>query len=397
MALPRSPGWAESRCVIPSIVGSNEELSYRSDIGDRIKITPLTLNGHSYLVGEAAKRFSRHRYRIFDSTWAESPYYLLLFVSALMIMKIEKSVDEPSAVVTGLPVSHYTQAKVNQIQDLLGQAHTVHTLSGETSVKVERVKVIPQPFGSYFDLLLNDEGKLKDPEKIRERVGIIDIGFQTTDLAMATPQFVESSSGSLEVGVRSVADQLSRDLARNYSITLDTTEAEEVLRHKSVRIFGENIDLSEMIAERTREVAELILSYAHSLWGRGEKLNRLILTGGGANILQILFQRVSQSPHSWGAVALECQRLLKASPENQVVMPRRRITLTLNNEVPGDKAILDFISGLPTRTRSEIIKEILLDALERKDGRREPDFTTNLGYVSGPDVIDPEEIIEKLF
>jgi molecular chaperone DnaK (HSP70) len=44
--------------VIPSIVGSNEEPSYRSDIGDRIRITPLTLNGHSYLVGEAAKRFT---------------------------------------------------------------------------------------------------------------------------------------------------------------------------------------------------------------------------------------------------------------------------------------------------------------------------------------------------
>ena len=94
--------------VIPSIVGSNEEISYRSDIGDRMKIAPLTLNGHSYLVGEAAKRFSRHRYRIFDSTWAESPYYLLLFVSALMMMKIDKSADDSAAVVTGLPVSHYT-------------------------------------------------------------------------------------------------------------------------------------------------------------------------------------------------------------------------------------------------------------------------------------------------
>jgi len=270
--------------VIPSIVGSNEEPTYRSDIGDRIRITPLNLNGHSYLVGEAAKRFSRHRYRIFDSTWAESPYYLLLFVSALM--RIEKSFSEPAALVTGLPVSHYTQERVKQIQDLLGQAHNVRTSSGETSVKVEKVKVIPQPFGSFFDLILNDEGRLKDPDKIRERVGIIDIGFQTTDLALATPQFVEASSGSLEVGVRSIADQLSRDLSRKYSITLDTTEAEEVLRHKSVKVFGESVDLSDMIAERTREVAELILSYAHSLWGRGERLNRLVLTGGGANIFR---------------------------------------------------------------------------------------------------------------
>jgi len=273
--------------VMPSIVGSNEELSYRSDIGDRIRIIPLSLNGHSYLVGEAAKRFSRHRYRIFDSTWAESPYYLLLFVSA--VTRIDKSACEPAAVITGLPVSHYTQERVRQVQDLLGRAHEVRVSSGETLVKVEKIKVIPQPFGSFFDLILNDEGKLKDPDKIRERVGIIDIGFQTTDLALATPQFIESSSGSLDVGVRSVADQLSRDLSRKYSITLDTTEAEEALRHKSVRIFGESVDLSDMIAERIREVAELILSYAHSLWGRGEKLNRLILAGGGANILRSYF------------------------------------------------------------------------------------------------------------
>lgn len=273
--------------VMPSIVGSNEEPSYRSDIGDRIRIIPLSLNGHSYLVGEAARRFSRHRYRIFDSTWAESSYYLLLFVSALM--RIDKSACEPAAVVTGLPVSHYTQERVRQVQDLLGHAHDVRISSGEALVKVEKIKVIPQPFGSFFDLILNDEGKLKDPDKIRDRVGIIDIGFQTTDLALATPQFIESSSGSLDVGVRSIADQLSRDLSRKYSITLDTTEAEEALRHKSVRIFGESVDLGDMIAERTREVAELILSYAHSLWGRGERLNRLILAGGGANILRSYF------------------------------------------------------------------------------------------------------------
>jgi plasmid segregation protein ParM len=273
--------------VIPSIVGSNEELSYRSDVGDRIRIVPLSLNGHSYLVGEAARRFSRHRYRIFDSTWAESPYYLLLFVSALM--RIEKIAGEPAAVVTGLPVSHYTQERVKQVQNLLGKAHSVRTSSGEALVNVEKTKVIPQPFGSFFDLILNDEGRLKDPDRIREKVGIIDIGFQTTDLALATPQFIESSSGSLDVGVRSVADQLSRDLSRKYAITLDITEAEEALRHRSVKIFGESVDVSEMIDERTREVAELILSYAHSLWGRGERLNRLILTGGGANIFHSYF------------------------------------------------------------------------------------------------------------
>ena len=77
-------------------------------------------------------------------------------------------------------------------------------------------------------------------------------------------------------------------------------------------------------------------------------------------------------------------------------MPRRRITLSLNTEIPSDKVLLDFLSGLPKRTRSEILKEILLDALDKKDDCAEPKPRTP-NVMSGPDVIDPEEIIENLF
>jgi hypothetical protein len=77
-------------------------------------------------------------------------------------------------------------------------------------------------------------------------------------------------------------------------------------------------------------------------------------------------------------------------------MPKKRITLSLDPDSPSDKGILDFLSGLPRRTRSEIIKEILLDALERKDDRVELKPRT-LDAVSGSENIDPEEIIAKLF
>ena len=58
--------------------------------------------------------------------------------------------------------------------------------------------------------------------------------------------------------------------------------------------------------------------------------------------------------------------------------------------------IFDFLAGLPKRTRSEIIKEILLDALENRDEKPPPDSppTTNTSDAAG---IDPDEIIEKLF
>lgn len=77
-------------------------------------------------------------------------------------------------------------------------------------------------------------------------------------------------------------------------------------------------------------------------------------------------------------------------------MARKRITISLNGEMPADKAVWEFISGLPRRTRSEIIKEILLDALEKQDERADVKPQTP-DAVSGTDGFDPEEIIEKLF
>jgi hypothetical protein len=77
-------------------------------------------------------------------------------------------------------------------------------------------------------------------------------------------------------------------------------------------------------------------------------------------------------------------------------MPRKRITLSLDADSPSDKAILDFLSGLPRRTRSEIIKEILLDAMERQETRAEINASPP-DIVRSPQALDPDEIIEKLF
>ena len=77
-------------------------------------------------------------------------------------------------------------------------------------------------------------------------------------------------------------------------------------------------------------------------------------------------------------------------------MPRKRITLSLNTDDPDDKAILDFITGLPKRTRTEIIKEILLDALEKRDENQARESRAVVKTVDATGT-DPDEIIEKLF
>ena len=77
-------------------------------------------------------------------------------------------------------------------------------------------------------------------------------------------------------------------------------------------------------------------------------------------------------------------------------MPRKRITLSLDIDFPSDRAIFDFLTTLPKRTRSEIIKEILLDALEKGEEKPLPD-SPPITNKTNRAILDPDEIIEKLF
>jgi hypothetical protein len=75
-------------------------------------------------------------------------------------------------------------------------------------------------------------------------------------------------------------------------------------------------------------------------------------------------------------------------------MPKKRITVSLDTDVPCEKALLDFVTGLPKRTRSEILKEVWLDALEKKEEKPSPDPPPISNDLPG---IDPDEVVENLF
>lgn len=48
-------------------------------------------------------------------------------------------------------------------------------------------------------------------------------------------------------------------------------------------------------------------------------------------------------------------------------LERNRITIIFDPEIPDDKKILDFLARLPRKTRSDTVKEILLEAMEKHE------------------------------
>ena len=73
----------------------------------------------------------------------------------------------------------------------------------------------------------------------------------------------------------------------------------------------------------------------------------------------------------------------------------KRITISLNPEISADKAIMDFLSGLPRRTRSDMIKEILYDAL-KKDKLPEDSSVPSVENPRSHET-DAETVLDNLF
>jgi hypothetical protein len=49
---------------------------------------------------------------------------------------------------------------------------------------IRKILMMPQPLGSFFNLLMDDNGKITNADFAKQKIGVIDIGFRTTDITM---------------------------------------------------------------------------------------------------------------------------------------------------------------------------------------------------------------------
>jgi len=103
--------------------------------------------------------------------------------------------------------------------------HTFRLGQGSNlTVTVTEVQVVPQPFGTLFNSILNERGRLVSEEMAASRLGIIDIGTHTTDYILVEGlRYVEKGSDSIGTGMSQVADLTGREILDKYHFSLSYT------------------------------------------------------------------------------------------------------------------------------------------------------------------------------
>jgi plasmid segregation protein ParM len=275
--------------IFKSVVGDAAEATFgeqllpsKSSLGRHLQI-----NGETYYVGEMAEQQSRGRGFSLDPTQFLSKYAKTLAIAACAPMAES---DKPVRLVTGLPISFFRKHK-DPLTQLLQQRHTatLYKPGGEKEervINVERVRVIPQPFGALFNLMLNDLGKPVSQRFITEKIGVIDVGFRTADYTISDrTRYSERGSQSTDSGISVAFQALANALQEKSGVAIELFRLYDAVTRGTIKIRGKRFDITALVKQAFTGLASRVATEANRLWSDDWDVDAIVISGGGGAVL----------------------------------------------------------------------------------------------------------------
>ncbi len=292
----------EQTVMFPSVGGDAVQADFDNELIKAGRGQMLTIDHKRWFYGWHAQRHSRNPLALFARQRTEQADLMrLLFRAAVAELGIANATgSNPIAICTGLPVDWFDDRPA--LERLLLGEHVFTVGSGpsaqQKSVDVRQVFVVPQPFGSFFDQVLDAEGVLINAEFARSKVGVLDIGTYTTDYALSDGlEYVAKSSGSKTVAMSAVWRAVRDGIKAQWGIEYDLHQIDHLMRNgRTVTVHGVPYSIDALIEPAVENLAGQVLAGARERWGAARDFARILLTGGGAEYVKAQVQAVY--PHA---------------------------------------------------------------------------------------------------
>jgi plasmid segregation protein ParM len=238
-------------------------------------------------VGDMAERQSNVRSFTLDQDRFISESAVTLTLAALSRIAVP---DEPIGLVTGLPISEFSSWSGELSRTLRGE-HLFYAIDADgrrepVRLEIAEVQVIPQPFGSMYELLLNDRGEVADRRLMQEKIGIIDVGFQTADFTISDrTNFLERGSQSSDSGIARAFSLIATKLREKSGVNIEVYRLYDAVEKGRIKIRGNSFDLAKLTEHVMSQLATEIATTANELWTDDWDIDSIVVSGGGGAVL----------------------------------------------------------------------------------------------------------------
>jgi plasmid segregation protein ParM len=218
---------------------------------------------------------------------------------------LEQANGEKIRVVTGVPSSlSKNTAVVEEMKRNLIGTYDVKSVVWDkvetVAFEIVDVIVVPQPLGTIYNYVYNRETGELDQALLGQRVLVIDIGWGTTDLAVLEHAQVRGTFG-FEVGtsdcIAGVQEEVNTKMPEANIYALNPHELDlALLKSYNVETPFGVFDLAEIVEKHKRLQAENVYKSVMGIGFEYNKLNKIIITGGGALLYEKYLREFFNDP-----------------------------------------------------------------------------------------------------
>src|SRR5574342_659783 len=315
-------GEFDNELNIPNIVARDtedrpvigiEELDTKDPIDGihiRVHSPALKENNAIYRVGSLATKSDKATELDPGSSKSEEDQTLVMLFATLALDAVQEEngklfprsknvIDANYTLGTGLPLREVKEGKdAGYRSKLVGSVHQVEFLVTpkyqglKVNIKFDEVKVYPEGFAAFINLVLDNNGKIINKDLIDKRILIQDIGGLSTDIAVIKNRNVDDDKAQgFNLGVSESLEAIREEIRTKHGVELDSRrDVVEIITKKSDRnhimVKGSRTSVNDITDRILLDLAKKQYRLLRNVWQRNSQTEICYFVGGGANVLK---------------------------------------------------------------------------------------------------------------
>lgn len=315
-------GKLDSELYIPNVIARDiedrpvigiEELDEKDPLeGIHIKVHSPALqeNNAIYRVGNLATKSDNPSELDPGSSKSEEDQTLIMLFAALALdavneenpagfRKVNNVIEANYTLGTGLPLREVKEGKdVGYRSKLLGNVHQVEFLITpkyqglKVNIKFEEVKVYPEGFAAYINLVMDNDLNIINRDLIDKRILIQDIGGLSTDIAVIKNRKVDDDKAQgFNLGVAESLEAIREEIRKKHGVELDSRrDVVEIITKKNDRnhimVRGSRTSVHDITDRILLELAKKQYRHLRNVWQKNSQTEICYFVGGGAIVLK---------------------------------------------------------------------------------------------------------------